>query len=705
MRPDLDSATNTLLASGKYDLHHRVQVANGDGTLIDVSTRVHAIAWSDPSPDAPIATRHIEFLRELNDDPATSLAPLIASDLNVLDDGTTFSALLQLGRVFVHSFAITAIGASRPANSAFYEWCRGRLGTPSWGGKYGNASVSGLDQGGELQRVKVETARTYTAGTAVETAIQQVLDDNGYSSIVLNVPVATGVVLSADYGPGIQKSVWEIVQELASSIGFVCWWRYQADGTADLTLFEPDRDNVTSAFTFPRIYDVEKLEINEDALGNVILGQFTDEDGKRVDNPAVVDSASVTKYGGFRRAFWISEPEDSVIRTAADMTGIQNFALSDLAEPDAEATYRTPPHPGLECGVDVVTFPADDIHYDSAQVLAPFALRGQHRARQIPAMQIDVRGKPSGGSGMWRTRRPTGEEVVEPESVTQIGKVTLKENDDGSITVNFAVGAKITSIWRGYQIYASPETESKWDAVRDVVEEVTVPFTITRPVETAAGAELGFLWIEARYVDAATANFVIGDAEKILIKPRVSIPAIDDDTGDLVDGAVTETKIEDDAISTPKLKANAVAAGKIDISTAFTTVTDVTPLTVGAYDNTHQVRVFDNQLTVSNLDGGGDPQPVTIGMAVDPGLGSVLDGSLYSDGGLFLRAAGGQVNAQADLRANSGLHHTAGSLGFFGASGTGTVPDVTGSKGGNTALASLISALASLGLITDSTTA
>lgn len=43
-----------------------------------------------------------------------------------------------------------------------------------------------------------------------------------------------------------------------------------------------------------------------------------------------------------------------------------------------------------------------------------------------------------------------------------------------------------------------------------------------------------------------------------------------------------------------------------------------------------------------------------------------------------------------------------GTIGFFGSVGH-TKPTVTGSKGGNAALGSLISALASLGLITDST--
>ena len=49
------------------------------------------------------------------------------------------------------------------------------------------------------------------------------------------------------------------------------------------------------------------------------------------------------------------------------------------------------------------------------------------------------------------------------------------------------------------------------------------------------------------------------------------------------------------------------------------------------------------------------------------------------------------------------FRHLGSTLGFYGASAV-TKPTVTGSRGGNAALASLLSALASLGLITDNTT-
>ncbi|WP_369271653.1 hypothetical protein AB5J55_17905 [Streptomyces sp. R11] len=50
------------------------------------------------------------------------------------------------------------------------------------------------------------------------------------------------------------------------------------------------------------------------------------------------------------------------------------------------------------------------------------------------------------------------------------------------------------------------------------------------------------------------------------------------------------------------------------------------------------------------------------------------------------------------------LRHLGTTLGFYGAAAT-TKPVVTGSRGGNAALASLLTALANLGLVTDNTTA
>jgi hypothetical protein len=61
---------------------------------------------------------------------------------------------------------------------------------------------------------------------------------------------------------------------------------------------------------------------------------------------------------------------------------------------------------------------------------------------------------------------------------------------------------------------------------------------------------------------------------------------------------------------------------------------------------------------------------------------------------------GGDLTVSGTLTLGSASSH----LGFYGGAGT-LRPIVAGSRGGNGALASLLSALAGLGLITDSSTA
>lgn len=75
----------------------------------------------------------------------------------------------------------------------------------------------------------------------------------------------------------------------------------------------------------------------------------------------------------------------------------------------------------------------------------------------------------------------------------------------------------------------------------------------------------------------------------------------------------------------------------------------------------------------------------TSALTVPSGVGLTLNGAVTANG-----------NAQ--------LAGASSTLGFYGSAGT-TKPTITGAKGGNAALGSLISALAALGLIVDATSA
>jgi hypothetical protein len=80
----------------------------------------------------------------------------------------------------------------------------------------------------------------------------------------------------------------------------------------------------------------------------------------------------------------------------------------------------------------------------------------------------------------------------------------------------------------------------------------------------------------------------------------------------------------------------------------------------------------------------------------------LMDNDLTLNGGLVMSAGGGNILMAGGTYASiDELHHGSGGLGFYGTAAT-TKKTVTGSRGGNAALASLLTQLAAYGLITDS---
>ena len=81
----------------------RVKVANGSGTMIDMSS-LEGYNWIssvkiDEEIDQPVSQCTVEFLRSASS--TLSVAPLRGdSTINSLDDGTTYSPLLESGRLF-----------------------------------------------------------------------------------------------------------------------------------------------------------------------------------------------------------------------------------------------------------------------------------------------------------------------------------------------------------------------------------------------------------------------------------------------------------------------------------------------------------------------------------------------------------------------------------------------------------------------------
>jgi hypothetical protein len=168
MRPDLTGPQSTLLATGNFDTQLLLQVANGSGTLVNLSARVSGDQWTHkvPGPDNPIASFSVNLVRQILANGTDSLAPLVADSLLNRDDALAYSPLLEMGRVVVFSSVCVAAGAARPADASFIEQFRGRITYVSGPEEYGTITIQCTDEAGVL-------AKTWTEGAAA-TAIQTV---------------------------------------------------------------------------------------------------------------------------------------------------------------------------------------------------------------------------------------------------------------------------------------------------------------------------------------------------------------------------------------------------------------------------------------------------------------------------------------------------------------------------------------------------
>lgn len=524
MRPDLTPEHKALIESQDYDIHWKLEVANGSGTMVDLSDRIERIRGSLSSPRQPIKSLDVDFLREPNDDGSISLAPFLgASVLNRLDDAATYSPLLLPGRMVVASAIPTERGAERPL-SGFYEFFRGRVTAVRSAENYGNAGISCADQFHVLTLAKNEQERIYPAGTPIEDVMQSVITDFGYG-FTLNVEEPTGAVLQEDFRVQIQRVGWQTLWSLAQSIGSVVWGRYNAFGVEELTLFEPDRQGSGYALSFDSVRDARQLDVDESEIGNVGYLEYSDEHGERQMVGPLVDANSIAKYGDIRRPFWIVEPEDSSIRSAPDATQMLGRALSDVAEPDAEIGAVVGAFVWGEVSVDRYQIPANDRLWDSSQIMAPYSVEFSHEVGKDHESLITFRGRPTAGARTWLGR---GGSVQNPISAYELTDLRLIGGaPEGYQRHAFRAGSKVAEIWWGFAKFGAPWNTDIWP----LLEMRHLPdgqYYVDTP-EVGAG-ELGALELRPYMADgtvhpqAEVVKYVVHP-----VPPRTS-PAIDADS-------------------------------------------------------------------------------------------------------------------------------------------------------------------------------
>lgn len=379
---------------------YRVKIANGSGTMIDLSSWLMEPERNEDI-DQPVASLKLQFIRA--DGVLKTLSPLRTdSTLNRLDDGVTYGPLIDLVRPITIEVATTPVGVL-PSGSDFKLKFDGTTQTINIAGN--PIVVDCLDKGRTLVRRWVEAPRAYGSGpgVALETVMQSIHDDElGAGVMPVFTPVSPSYLISPVYQQQIEP-IMDADVALAQLPGFDVREKWD-DGSAAFrfTLYRPDRTKTVPDFTFgpDRYFDVTQLELSELDVRNVIIVSFKDSaDFGNRKTITVFDSASITKFG--RSVLFITESDTSPINTVAEATTMANAALADLKDPKAEFEVSMPLFWPAELG-DLYRFTSNGVHFNENQDWAVVSITdGLHDTR------LKLRGSPAGQYLTWLKRGGT----------------------------------------------------------------------------------------------------------------------------------------------------------------------------------------------------------------------------------------------------------------------------------------------------------
>lgn len=402
----ITSYERDILKQRHYNVHMKVYVADAEGNMRDLSN-FYGYDWCESvrwgmQLDSPVMNGSVVIRREIS---GVSLSPLVYDSPanNVLG---YYSPLIHANRE-IKILTATVL----PGNDPSAHWksvFEGKIDRVDWGGRGGKITLAVRDKGAYLLDYFIMDERSYTPtppdeATLVEDVIQQILNDNGFGSVVLNM---SGGSPGWAIGPftQIQERLLTAIRKLAMQIGWVVRYRYNSSDQFVLDLFDPQRSKVAVDFTLePSEYiDVVRLNLSDTNVRNFIRIKFYNSAIRDVDETYVTNNSSINEFG--YRYMEIQESEASAIDTLSEAVTMAYAALSDLSIPKADHEIETLYWWPVQIG-DLSVWTANQIHYDSNQTWAVVGFDHEISANRHRT-KILTRGHPAGAYSEWLTRGP-----------------------------------------------------------------------------------------------------------------------------------------------------------------------------------------------------------------------------------------------------------------------------------------------------------
>lgn len=470
----------TKQAASSLNYHIRVEIANGSGTMIDLSNLAGRDWIEEVSIQEAVDPSVMGLTMTLwGGEGALSLHPLNASSTLNVDDSAAYSPLLHVGRFIVVYEAVTASGVA-PVSGDWKAVFKGYADDPDSVEDGKRIQLTARDLSAPLVDTIIEQERIFGSktGIAVETVIQQLADTYYLQGAVL--------VTMSGGSPGwmireyIQERVplWDAMRALAQQIGWDLRYRWSTGDNLVLDFYDPDRAKTVADDTLgPTEYiNVNSVKLGSAYIRNVVKVTYVDRVTKAVGEYVATDVASIGVFG--RRYLEIREASTSNIDTAVEAIAMANAILSDLSTPLADHAISAFHLWHLQIG-DLIAFPPNSVHYDVTQ---KFAIVSITRTWHDGTGRIDLmtRGKPAGAYISWIRKHGEGlgdeNDIPGAQFGTPIGEDTEGGGWSGDgmvwLDINFEPKTKFVKIF-------AEEGDDAGVAVPDITE-ITTAWTLYR---------------------------------------------------------------------------------------------------------------------------------------------------------------------------------------------------------------------------------